>query len=551
MHAGGPSGAAGAFLDPTEALMWKLVIEDDEGKRTVVQLMRAEYTIGRREGNVIRLTERNVSRQHARLYRKTDLRKTEPARGQVADGEVVEGSAPIFFLEDLTSFTGVFVNGLRITHALALSHGDLVQIGDYRIVLQDDALAGPEASDAADGKATVPSSSVSRASTLLDRPNRLVMLAGPTPGAEFPLDHDRLTIGRAEDCTISVNHNSVSRLHCEVHALGDSRFEIVDKGSSNGVRVNSAELERGIVEPGDIIELGDVRFKFVGAGQIFRPAENQPLAAISDRRESDPERARHVSSVLPTAVFIAVVVAGAAGAWAYTRPRLASPAPVAAAPAPEDIAIEEAKRLCANNDCEAAHAKLVSAIAESSRWRESQDFRDVESRWADTLLARAEAARDPGAKRSLYQRVSQAMSVDTLRRKIAADRLQQLDANGGTALADPTDLPAATAALLNRARIEDASAPPVATRSDAGRKAVAAEPSPPPGSGVSVEERERQLALQGTADARMQLKQQLEPRVYGGRASEAEIRLLISTCKELGDRGCIQQARSVLNASRP
>ena len=48
--------------------MWKLVIEDDEGKRTVVPLTRDEYTLGRREGNTIRLTERNVSRE-----RKTPL----------------------------------------------------------------------------------------------------------------------------------------------------------------------------------------------------------------------------------------------------------------------------------------------------------------------------------------------------------------------------------------------------------------------------------------------------------------------------------------------
>jgi hypothetical protein len=63
---------------------------------------------------------------------------------------------------------------------------------------------------------------------------------------------------------------------------------------------------------------------------------------------------------------------------------------------------------------------------------------------------------------------------------------------------------------------------------------------------ASVDERERQLALQGTPDAKLALRQQLEPRVFGGRASDAEIRLLISTCKDLGDRGCVQQARAVL-----
>ena len=47
--------------------MFKLVICDDEGKTTIVPLIRDEVTIGRREGNTIRLTDRNVSRNHALL----------------------------------------------------------------------------------------------------------------------------------------------------------------------------------------------------------------------------------------------------------------------------------------------------------------------------------------------------------------------------------------------------------------------------------------------------------------------------------------------------
>ena len=40
--------------------MFKLSIEDDEGKTTVVPLARAEMTKGSQEGNTIPLTERNV-----------------------------------------------------------------------------------------------------------------------------------------------------------------------------------------------------------------------------------------------------------------------------------------------------------------------------------------------------------------------------------------------------------------------------------------------------------------------------------------------------------
>jgi pSer/pThr/pTyr-binding forkhead associated (FHA) protein len=124
--------------------MWKLAIEDDEGKQTVVPLTRDEYTIGRKDGNTIRLTERNVSREHARLYK----RNGKSAEGGLAGTTVV--------LEDLTSYNGVFVNGLRLAHAQNLAHGDLVQIGDYRIILQDDAVVDAPTPATPDLKATLP-----------------------------------------------------------------------------------------------------------------------------------------------------------------------------------------------------------------------------------------------------------------------------------------------------------------------------------------------------------------------------------------------------------
>lgn len=94
--------------------MHKLVIQDDEGKTTVVPLLRDEITVGRKEGNTIRLTERNVSRQHARIVRKN---------GTIA-------------IEDLNSYNGVRVNGSRIQGLVGLSVSDRVQIGDYIIEIK-------------------------------------------------------------------------------------------------------------------------------------------------------------------------------------------------------------------------------------------------------------------------------------------------------------------------------------------------------------------------------------------------------------------------------
>src|SRR5438067_11502116 len=96
--------------------MYKLIIEDDEGKTTVVPLIRDEIMIGRKEGNTIRLTERNVSRKHAKLLKQ--------------NGTV--------FIEDLTSYNGIKVNGDRIAGRAPVNEGDRIQIGDYQLALKLD-----------------------------------------------------------------------------------------------------------------------------------------------------------------------------------------------------------------------------------------------------------------------------------------------------------------------------------------------------------------------------------------------------------------------------
>src|SRR5262245_47321385 len=92
----------------------KLIIEDDEGRKTVVPFVRDEITIGRQEGNTIRLTERNVSRRHARLLRQ--------------NGHIL--------VEDLGSYNGIRINGDRIQGQVQVNDGDLIQIGDYDLAVQ-------------------------------------------------------------------------------------------------------------------------------------------------------------------------------------------------------------------------------------------------------------------------------------------------------------------------------------------------------------------------------------------------------------------------------
>jgi pSer/pThr/pTyr-binding forkhead associated (FHA) protein len=242
--------------------MFKLVIADDEGKTTVVPLVRDEITIGRKEGNTIRLTERNISRKHAKLRRSN-------------------GS---FLLEDLQSFNGVKVNGKKIGNETKLAAGDQILIGDYQLALQ---------LEATDNSATLPeATSPTAAPTSADAvtamipapgpqpmhgpPARLVMMSPPAPGAEYALSRDRMRIGRAEDLEIWVNHRSISREHAEV-VLEEGVLRIKDMGSANGLRVNGADTRSHVLQAGDVVELGQVRFRFVPAGESFTFDEGRTM----------------------------------------------------------------------------------------------------------------------------------------------------------------------------------------------------------------------------------------------------------------------------------
>jgi pSer/pThr/pTyr-binding forkhead associated (FHA) protein len=239
--------------------MVRLVISDNEGSTTVVPLLRDEVTIGRKEGNTIRLTERNISRRHVQLVR-------------------VGG---VYKLRDLDSYNGVLVNGRKVEGEAAINNGDQIQVGDYTILVEEEAgarSAPPQGAMGAMG-AGAPSPSVAPAalppepSVLNSRrpavPARLVMLTQPASGAEFVLPSDRAArLGRSDEVDCPINHRSVSREHAEIRPQGD-RFVIEDLGSANGVTVNGRPVKTSELHSGDIIELGQVVFRYVSAGEHY------------------------------------------------------------------------------------------------------------------------------------------------------------------------------------------------------------------------------------------------------------------------------------------
>jgi len=336
----------------------KLIIEDDEGRKTVVQLLREEITIGRQDGNTIKLSERNVSRRHARLKR--------------------DNSSMV--IEDLGSYNGVRVNGERITAPTKVKEGDLIEIGDYDLGLQgrvefpttpppggakvgrttippamgqrpatitQPQVSAPPPVDTpplaflAPGSASTPSAGVGGATAIIrvtdlmksapqieirDLPKgempRLLGLTGNVRGKEFFLMRTEVKIGRSEDNDISIDHQSLSRQHARF-VLEDAAWKVIDNKSANGVHINGELYAVSAVKPGDTVELGHLKFRFCAPGEKFSLSSEKeeakpglrPTAAelIAGARES-PKAAAARKSKLPLALgagalLVAAVVA--------------------------------------------------------------------------------------------------------------------------------------------------------------------------------------------------------------------------------------------------
>lgn len=91
---------------------------------------------------------------------------------------------------------------------------------------------------------------------------RLTLIVEDREVRTFPLTSAVTTIGRATDNDVVINNIALSRRHAEVHRRGE-RFEVLDKGSQNGVFVNEERVEgRCALSDGDRIQLGSYVFRF-------------------------------------------------------------------------------------------------------------------------------------------------------------------------------------------------------------------------------------------------------------------------------------------------
>ncbi len=226
-----------AVLQEVKSPNLKIEIEDDEGNKAIYTMMNKEISIGRGNENHIRLTQRNVSREHLRLALQDD------------------GMSVV--VKDLESYTGVYHNGRKIQEHCILRVGEYLNVGEYMIALKQDTPS--------QGKSKVEVEYIP-----FDEQAKLVVVSSNLAGKTFQLDRKELMIGRTDDENdLVVNHRSISRTHAKI-IYRQNEFVLLDMGSSNGVTINGEPfVKTAPLRNGDLIVMGMVKFRFVAPGDHY------------------------------------------------------------------------------------------------------------------------------------------------------------------------------------------------------------------------------------------------------------------------------------------
>ena len=93
-------------------------------------------------------------------------------------------------------------------------------------------------------------------------PAHLVLSLNSSVLGEFPLDKERITIGRRPENDIQVDNLAVSGQHCAIITiLNDSFLEDLD--STNGTFVNGKLVKKHALKNGDVVSIGKHELKYV------------------------------------------------------------------------------------------------------------------------------------------------------------------------------------------------------------------------------------------------------------------------------------------------
>ena len=118
---------------------------------------------------------------------------------------------------------------------------------------------------------------------------KLTLLLGRRTMQVYDFKQESIVVGREDGADVVIDNPSVSRRHAEIR-LGDSGWEVVDLGSSNGTFIRGTKIEGPqSIGLGDEIGLGKFSIVF---GKALGEGEHPPQAAAPVPKAKQPTMTR-------------------------------------------------------------------------------------------------------------------------------------------------------------------------------------------------------------------------------------------------------------------
>ncbi|MFA4947053.1 MAG: FHA domain-containing protein [Candidatus Krumholzibacteriia bacterium] len=197
-----------------------------------------EISVGRLPENDIVIDNLSVSRKHAVITSRNDG----------------------YVLRDLGSKNGTLLNGRPVSEA-NLSNGDVIVLGKYEILFQIPTLEASHPEDL-DQTVVIPhfrnQAAGAQKPTCAAAPPRLFRKSAME---EYPLDKERIVIGRGKNSDIRLTGIFAPRVTVEVLRKG-SEYVLQKIEGRNKVTINGEEMEEKTLEREDLIAIGSEEFVF-------------------------------------------------------------------------------------------------------------------------------------------------------------------------------------------------------------------------------------------------------------------------------------------------
>jgi pSer/pThr/pTyr-binding forkhead associated (FHA) protein len=99
---------------------------------------------------------------------------------------------------------------------------------------------------------------------------KLVLVNTSRAGEEYPIDRERMILGRGPGVDLTFDDSAMSRQHASIE-IDEGGPKIRDLGSTNGLLLNGHPVQAAELGNGDRIEIGRVKLQLVVEARLEEP----------------------------------------------------------------------------------------------------------------------------------------------------------------------------------------------------------------------------------------------------------------------------------------